>query len=286
IWSLGVILFMLVTGRAPFQEANDSETVMMILDCCYKLPSNISAECQNLIDRMIVREPEQRATLEEVMNDQWYRNLMEDDDDISEDDNYLNSLPLISHKTISNDDHEQILQEMIDGNISERELILNALDEDQYNHITATYYLLAEKLLHNRLRNDDDGGENVRKKSRKHLLPTNEPFTEQIGVFVTTTPTNYNFSDDSIIRQDSNDGDDDMSDIEEYSLTEKENVPPPQTIPTSTPRPPPLDSLSTLVQDEEERLSATASASQSRLSSARDPSTQAMNIILEEDEYC
>jgi serine/threonine protein kinase len=46
IWSLGVILFMLVTGRAPFQEANDSETVMMILDCSYKLPPNISSECQ------------------------------------------------------------------------------------------------------------------------------------------------------------------------------------------------------------------------------------------------
>ena len=46
IWSLGVILFMLVTGRAPFQEANDSETVMMILDCSYKLPPNVSVECQ------------------------------------------------------------------------------------------------------------------------------------------------------------------------------------------------------------------------------------------------
>lgn len=46
MWSLGVILFMFVTGRAPFQEANDSETVMMILDCCFKLPPNVSPECQ------------------------------------------------------------------------------------------------------------------------------------------------------------------------------------------------------------------------------------------------
>lgn len=46
IWSLGVILFMLVCGQPPFQEANDSETLTMIMDCKYTVPPNISHACR------------------------------------------------------------------------------------------------------------------------------------------------------------------------------------------------------------------------------------------------
>ncbi len=72
---------------------------------------------------MIVREPDKRATLDEVMSDIWYRKCEDDNDDV-EDQHYVDSLPLISHKTISLNDHELILQEMIDGNIAERDAIL------------------------------------------------------------------------------------------------------------------------------------------------------------------
>jgi len=118
---------------------------------------------------MIVREPEKRATLDEVMSDIWYQQNEDDDDDD------IDSLKLISKYY-----HEYILHQMIAGNIAEQETILKALNEDQYNHITATYYLLAEKILH------DDQDRHI-KRQKRSLQPASDPFTEQIGVFISSS---------------------------------------------------------------------------------------------------
>lgn len=137
IWSLGVILYMLVCGQAPFQEANDSETLTMIMDCKYTVPNHISEECKRLIARMLVRQPEKRATLEEIAKDPWLKNTQSDN----------TAIPLISRQNISEEDHSIIVQKMVNGEIATKEQILDALDKNAYNHITATYYLLAERKL-------------------------------------------------------------------------------------------------------------------------------------------
>nr|XP_040019144.1 LOW QUALITY PROTEIN: SNF related kinase b [Gasterosteus aculeatus aculeatus] len=75
IWSLGVILYMLVCGAPPFQETNDSETLVMILDCRYRVPEHVSHGCRGLISRMLQKDPSCRASLEEIEAHDWLQGL-------------------------------------------------------------------------------------------------------------------------------------------------------------------------------------------------------------------
>ncbi|CAG9862147.1 unnamed protein product [Phyllotreta striolata] len=139
VWSLGVILYMLVCGHPPFQEANDSETLTMIMDCKYDIPSHVSQNCQKLISRMLLRNPEKRATLAEISNHPWLCSTTKT--------LHADSIPLVSREQLQEDDHNFIVQKIVNGNVATKEEIQESLDKNEYNHITATYYLLAERKL-------------------------------------------------------------------------------------------------------------------------------------------
>lgn len=118
IWSLGVILYMLVCGEAPFHSANDSETLTMIMDCKYKVSNHVSEECKNLIGRMLVRNPEKRSTLDEIAADIWLKDVKVENDDES---------PLVSKQLINEDDHALVVQKMISGKIATKEQIMESV---------------------------------------------------------------------------------------------------------------------------------------------------------------
>ncbi|CAF99484.1 unnamed protein product, partial [Tetraodon nigroviridis] len=143
IWSLGVILFMLVCGQPPFQEANDSETLTMIMDCKYTVPPHISHACRDLIAQMLRRDPKKRATLEEIERSGWLQGV-----DPSPATKL--STPLVSHRSLSEEEHGSIIQRMVLGGIADRDAVTESLESNQYNHITATYFLLAERMLRER----------------------------------------------------------------------------------------------------------------------------------------
>ncbi|XP_062403266.1 SNF related kinase b [Sardina pilchardus] len=150
IWSLGVILYMLVCGVSPFQEANDSETLTRIMDCSYSVPSRISADCRDLISLMLQRDACCRATLEEIEGHRWLQGVVLPPQSAMATNPAM--APVTPH-SLTASEHEAILQSM--RHVASAAHITEALNADRYDHITATYYLLAERILRERQQDKD-----------------------------------------------------------------------------------------------------------------------------------
>ncbi|KAL4421955.1 hypothetical protein ABPG77_007897 [Micractinium sp. CCAP 211/92] len=78
VWSCGVALYTMLTGQYPFVDPDHPNscprTVQRILRVQYELPPDvvISDSCIDLIQRIFVKEPEQRITLSEIRQHPWY----------------------------------------------------------------------------------------------------------------------------------------------------------------------------------------------------------------------
>ena len=96
IWSAGVILYYMISGQRPFNTKKDDEIEKLILKGEYKeLNNNISKDVKDLINRMIVINPKERITIEEILNHPWLKDV-----DIKKVENY--KLFLENEKNIIN----------------------------------------------------------------------------------------------------------------------------------------------------------------------------------------
>ena len=71
VWSLGVILYTLVSRQSPWNTQNTSIMIHQILKGEYQFPSTVSESCQNLIRGMMKVTPIERFTMEQVLSHPW-----------------------------------------------------------------------------------------------------------------------------------------------------------------------------------------------------------------------
>jgi calcium-dependent protein kinase len=75
IWSCGVILYILLCGRPPFDGSNDDEILENVSKGIFKISGpvwkRISKEGVDLVKKMLTFDPENRVTAREAICHPW-----------------------------------------------------------------------------------------------------------------------------------------------------------------------------------------------------------------------
>ena len=71
VWSFGVVLFVLVCGKVPFDDENSSVLHEKIKQGKVEYPQHLSIEVISLLSKMLVVDPKRRATLKQVVEHHW-----------------------------------------------------------------------------------------------------------------------------------------------------------------------------------------------------------------------
>nr|XP_046266916.1 MAP/microtubule affinity-regulating kinase 4 isoform X6 [Scatophagus argus] len=132
VWSLGVILYTLVSGSLPFDGQNLKELRERVLRGKYRVPFYMSTDCEGILRRFLVLNPAKRCTLEQVMKDKWINTGYEGDD-------------LKPHVEPVEDYSDPARIEVMVGMGFTPEEIKDSLLNQKYNEVTATYLLLGRK---------------------------------------------------------------------------------------------------------------------------------------------
>ncbi|XP_074039380.1 uncharacterized protein [Leptinotarsa decemlineata] len=132
IWSLGVVLYVLVCGALPFDGCSLQALRDRVLSGRFRIPYFMSSDCESLIRKMLVLEPNKRYSVQQIKKHRWMQM----------------GVPPAMPPTIvvSNcQPNEQILRLMqslgIDSSKTRESIRLGS-----YDHHAAIYYLLLDKL--------------------------------------------------------------------------------------------------------------------------------------------
>uniref|UniRef100_A0A8D0G4Z3 non-specific serine/threonine protein kinase n=1 Tax=Sphenodon punctatus TaxID=8508 RepID=A0A8D0G4Z3_SPHPU len=128
VWSLGVILYTLVSGSLPFDGQNLKELRERVLRGKYRIPFYMSTDCENLLKKLLVLNPIKRGSLEQIMKDRWM-NVGHEEEELkpyTEPEPDFNDTIMITMGFAREEMHESLVNQ-------------------KYDEVMATYLLLGRK---------------------------------------------------------------------------------------------------------------------------------------------
>jgi len=70
-WSLGILTYEFLVGKPPFEAVDNNTTYRKIIRGEVNYPDEISEGARDLVAKLLVKGPEQRACLEDVLKHPW-----------------------------------------------------------------------------------------------------------------------------------------------------------------------------------------------------------------------
>ncbi|XP_072503897.1 serine/threonine-protein kinase MARK1 isoform X3 [Notamacropus eugenii] len=132
VWSLGVILYTLVSGSLPFDGQNLKELRERVLRGKYRIPFYMSTDCENLLKKLLVLNPIKRGSLEQIMKDRWM-NVGHEEEELK---------PYTEPEPDFNDTKR--IDVMVTMGFSRDEINVSLINQ-KYDEVMATYLLLGRK---------------------------------------------------------------------------------------------------------------------------------------------
>ncbi|KAJ8004160.1 hypothetical protein DPEC_G00155900 [Dallia pectoralis] len=145
IWSLGVVLYVLVCGVLPFEGPSLAALSQRVREGRFRIPFFMSQECENLVRRMLVIDPAKRITVAQIKKHRWMK----------VDPHVTAAHPEMPQQTPSPAPEggfcvEEHYSEPVLGLMQilgiDRQSTIESLQSSSYNHFSAIYRLMLEKV--------------------------------------------------------------------------------------------------------------------------------------------
>lgn len=146
IWSLGVILYGMVTGYMPWDGDTEMEMLVNAVKGQFVIPHHVSKECAHIIKRMLTVNATKRATLAEIRESPWVNN------------GFDGPVPscIKERPKLSGSPDEEIIDKLLGIGFTREEILRDLNEVDKTKMSYSMYYLMLDQKVKEQMERENE----------------------------------------------------------------------------------------------------------------------------------